>query len=201
MSCSDVVVRRRGATAYAASVIDDPAPDGADRPGNDYLGFVPTAVDAVTRRLPHVDPVAMELVLLLHRVGNTVVADIEAGVHRPAGWSFPGFRLLFTLWVSGPLGVSRLAELSGVSRAALSTLAQRLERDGLVQREPSDSDARSVTVTLTDEGQRRLATTFAHHNAREQLWSDRLDPGEQQELIRLLGKLGGADLPPLLSTH
>lgn len=160
--------------------------------GADYVRFARVAVAAAEERLPDLDPVAMQAVLLLHRVSNAVVGDLEAVVHRPAGWSFPGFRLLFALWVSGPLGVSRLAELSGVSRAAISTLSQRMERDGLVRREPSTTDARGVTLSLTDSGRDRLSRTFAEHNRRERHWVQRLEPAERTELIRLLDKLGSA---------
>jgi DNA-binding MarR family transcriptional regulator len=155
-----------------------------------YLSFVRVAVATAAERLPDLDPVAMQAVLLLHRVTNALVGDLETAVHRPAGWSFPGFRLLFALWVSGPLGVSRLAELSGVSRAAVSTLSQRLERDGLLHRDPSAADARSVTLSLTSDGQARLAAAFTEHNRREQRLISRLDPDERTELIRLLDKLG-----------
>ena len=170
------------------------APRDRPAPGRsaEYLSFVRVAVDAAGDRVPGLDPEAMEAVLLLHRVGNAVVGDLEAGVHRPAGWSFPGFRLLFALWVAGPLGVSRLAELSGVSRAAVSTLSQRLERDGLVRREPSATDARSGTLSLTTDGEGRLTDTFAAHNRRERQWVARLDPAERVELVRLLTKLGGS---------
>ena len=52
--------------------------------------------------MPEVDRAAMTMVLLLHRVANTVVYDLESTVHRPAGWSWSAFRLLFALWVAGP---------------------------------------------------------------------------------------------------
>jgi DNA-binding MarR family transcriptional regulator len=170
-------------------VVADAAVDGAEL-GAEYLGFARVAVAVAEERLPDLDPVAMQAVLLLHRVSNAVVGDLEARVHRPAGWSFPGFRLLFALWVAGPLGVSRLAELSGVSRAAISTLSQRMERDGLVRRDPSETDARGVTLSLTDSGRDRLTRTFAEHNRRERHWVERLDPAERTELVRLLDKLG-----------
>ena len=110
----------------------------------DYLSFVDHAIRAASRELSEVDTAAMRLVLTLHRVTNTLVYDLEATVHRPRGWSWPGFRVLFVLWLAGPTEAKRAAELSGMSRAAVSALVKMLERDGLVERvdRPSTTGAR-----------------------------------------------------------
>lgn len=50
--------------------------------------------------------------MLLHSVSSALVYDLESGVHRPAGWSWSGFRLLFALWIFGPLGGTTAARLS-----------------------------------------------------------------------------------------
>ena len=54
----------------------------------------------------------MRLVLTLHRVTTALVYDLESTVHRPRGWSWSGFRVLFVLWLGGPLVAKRVAELS-----------------------------------------------------------------------------------------
>ena len=98
------------------------------------LVFVEHAVDEAAARIPQIDRHAMVMVLLLHRVTNAVVYDLESTVHRPAGESWSAFRPVFTLWISGPLEPSRLAAASGMSRQAVSSLAKTLEQDGLVER-------------------------------------------------------------------
>jgi DNA-binding MarR family transcriptional regulator len=160
------------------------------------LAFVDQAIDDTVERLPTVDREAMELVLLLHRVTNTVVYDLESTVHRPAGWSWSAFRAVFTLWISGPLEPSRLAEQSGMSRQAVSALAKTLEADGLVARRTADRDARSVVLSLTATGVRRIEQVFVDHNRREAEWAGALDPAERRQLIALLGKLAGAAQAP-----
>lgn len=52
------------------------------------------------------------MVLTLHRAANMLVYDLESAVHRPCGWSWPGFRALFAIWLSGPVEVKKVAELS-----------------------------------------------------------------------------------------
>jgi DNA-binding MarR family transcriptional regulator len=156
------------------------------------LAFVESAISTTASRLDGIDRQAMELVLLLHRVTNTVVYDIESTVHRPGGWSWSAFRAVFTLWICGPLEPSRLAELSGMSRQAVSALVKTLEADGLIARTAAPSDARSIVLTLTPVGEARIRTVFVQHNRREADWADALEPDERDTLIRLLGKLADA---------
>ena len=44
---------------------------------------------------------------------------------------WPGFRAMFCLWLTAPVESKRVAELTGMSRAAVSALVATLERDGL----------------------------------------------------------------------
>ena len=159
---------------------------------DEALAFVERALDDVTGRLDGIDRDAMQLILLLHRVTNVVVYDIESRVHRPAGWSWSAFRAVFTLWVSGPLEPSRLAETSGMSRQAVSSLVKTLEADGLITRTAVESDARSVVLSLTDAGTRKVMQVFRQHNLREADWAATLDADERDTMIRLLGKLADA---------
>ena len=173
--------------------------DAADASLIDALGFVDRAVEQTGRRVAGIDPDAMALVMLLHRVTNVVVYDLESTVHRPAGWSWSAWRALFTLWISGPIEPSRLAELSGMSRQAVSSLAKTLEADGLVERRGAEHDARSVLLSITVDGERRLTTVFHEHNRREVEWANTLDREERATLTRLLGKLADAAHEPWVS--
>ena len=177
--------RSRGAPTIAVVTVPEPPP-------LDFLTFPEHAVREAGRRVPELDLEAMQLVLLLHRVTNALVYDLESRVHRPAGWSWSGFRLLFATWISGPLDGKTAAALSGMSRAAVSNLVNTLERDGLVHRDRHPGDARSVQLSLTDRGERALRETFRDHNARETAWASALDPEERRTLAGLLSKLADA---------
>src|SRR3954471_7644254 len=104
-----------------------------DRPAEDldYLSFVDYAIGKTKAELPDTDPVAMRLGLTLHRLAGALVYDWESTVHRPRGLSWGGFRVLFVLWLAGPLESRHAARLAGMSRAAVSALVKTLERDGL----------------------------------------------------------------------
>lgn len=167
------------------------APEPA-RPELDFLTFPEHAVREAGRRVPDLDLEAMQMVLLLHRVTSALVYDLESGVHRPAGWSWSGFRLLFAMWISGPLDGKTAAALSGMSRAAVSHLVNTLERDGLVHRDTHPDDARAVLLSLTEQGEHALRSTFQDHNARETAWAGALEPQERRTLVALLAKLADA---------
>ena len=168
------------------------APKAPADQDNLFLSFVEVAVSAVTKREPRVDEESMRLVMLLHRVTNSIVYDLESTVHRPSGWSWAAFRLLFALWVLGPVESKTAAAASGMSRPAVTALVRTLERDGLVQKLGDPNDGRSVVVALTGNGQDRLSEAFRQHNAREQRWASVLDEQERAMLIAILSKLSNA---------
>jgi DNA-binding MarR family transcriptional regulator len=155
----------------------------------DFWSFVDYAVERASDGLSDVDPDAMRLVLMLHRTVGMLVYDLESSVHRPRGLSWPGFRVLFVLWIAGPLESRRAAELTGMSRAAVSALVKTLERDGFVQRRHLVHDRRIVELSLSDRGESEISSTFAAHNRREQLWAKGLSGEEQRTMIALLRKI------------
>ncbi|OLM21117.1 MULTISPECIES: MarR family winged helix-turn-helix transcriptional regulator [unclassified Pseudonocardia] len=163
----------------------DPVPEG-------FLPFTEVALDRAGERMPGIDRSAMAMVLMLHRVASAIVYDLESTVHRPAGWSWSAFRLLFALWVAGAQEAGRCAELAGMSRAAVSALAKTLEAGGLVERTGDPRDRRTVVLGLTAEGTARLEETFGAHNRREADWAGLLTPEELATLNGLLAKLAAA---------
>lgn len=155
----------------------------------DYLSFVDYAIDKTTAELPKVDPAAMRLGLTLHRLTSALVYDWESTVHRPRGWSWGGFRVLFVLWLAGPMEAKRVAQLSGMSRAAVSALVNTLERDELVSRKQAEHDKRAVLLSLTEAGHDAITSAYEAHNEREQAWANALTKPELMVLIGLLDKL------------
>ncbi|WP_232839076.1 MarR family winged helix-turn-helix transcriptional regulator [Streptomyces triticisoli] len=154
-----------------------------------FWSFIDHAVARTGRELAGIDPLAMRLVLTLTRAASMLVYDLESTVHRPRGWSWPGFRVLFALWLAGPLEAKQVAELSGMSRAAVSALINTLGREGLVTKERAPHDGRAVQLGLTTEGIAAVTGAFQAHNAREQEWAGSLNKEEQETLISLLDKL------------
>ena len=167
----------------------EPGVDGPEVDGNDYLAFVDTAVDRVADRWPDVDQESMRIVMLLGRVSSALVYDIESAVHRPSGWTWAGFRLLFALWITGPLDAKRAAQLTGMSRAAISSLVRTLEKERLITRTADPNDGRSIQLALTDRGRSELTAAYRLHNTREREWIDTLSDDEKAALLKVLHRL------------
>lgn len=121
-----------------------------------------------------------------------LITDYEALVHREQGWTMPGFRLMFKLWILGPTQPARLADLSGTTRSAMSNLINTLEKAGLVERSRDGQDRRVVFVALTEEGRRAVSTVFPTQNGREALWFDVLDGAEKAQLVELIRRVASA---------
>jgi DNA-binding MarR family transcriptional regulator len=64
---------------------------------------------------------------------------------------------LATLERSGPLRLSELATIEGVTQPSMTSLVSRLERDGLARRAGDPRDGRAVNVGITEAGRRALA--------------------------------------------
>ncbi|MEU6970857.1 MarR family transcriptional regulator [Kitasatospora aureofaciens] len=71
---------------------------------------------------------------------------------RELGLTYPQYLVMLVLWEDGELPVKRIGERLRLDSGTLSPLLKRLETAGLVRRERSQEDERSVTVTLTAEG-------------------------------------------------
>ena len=64
-------------------------------------------------------------------------------------------------WLTeGPMTASRLAEATGLSAGATTSMIDRLERKGFVRRRRGDGDRRQVLVEFTDEGLRRVGELY-----------------------------------------
>ncbi|TCP50776.1 DNA-binding MarR family transcriptional regulator [Tamaricihabitans halophyticus] len=165
--------------------------ESVDEPGEelDFWSFVRLANDKLAKEHGFRYHLATEVVLTLNRVANIVTYDLEAAVHRPRGRSWSAFRLLFVTWLAGPLEPKRAAELTGMSRAAVSNLVKGLSSDGVLDRLPGTRDGRSVRLSLTDKGAAEMVELFRVHNEREQEWASALTDAEQRILLMLLDKL------------
>jgi DNA-binding MarR family transcriptional regulator len=78
------------------------------------------------------------------------------GVYRvilkDLGLTYPQYLVMLVLWERGGLPVKKLGEHLRLDSGTLSPLLKRLEAAGMVRRERSARDERSVEVRLTEEG-------------------------------------------------
>jgi len=97
--------------------------------------------------------------------------------------TLPRFDVLAALWRRREgVTMSELSRMLLVSNGNATTVVDRLEKDGLVRRTPSETDRRTVFVGLTPEGLAQFEGLAADHEA---------------EVNRLFGGLSEADLDTL----
>ena len=96
---------------------------------------------------------------------------------------------LLCMLATGPRRMSELAGLLGIEKAALTGLADRAERRGLVARVPSTTDRRAVLVSLTDEGRALVSQAAAAFEADVSALLSRLPPRERETLARIVSRL------------
>ncbi|WP_408992713.1 MarR family winged helix-turn-helix transcriptional regulator [Streptomyces sp. 1268] len=98
----------------------------------------------------------------LLRLDNQVCFSLHAasrafgGYYRRAlkdlGLTYSQYLVMLVLWEQGPQPVKAIGERLHLDSGTLSPLLKRLESAGLVRRERSREDERSVVIELTGEG-------------------------------------------------
>ena len=85
-------------------------------------------------------------------VASRSVIALYRPLLEPMGLTHPQYLVMLALWEESPLSVKQLSNLLQLDPGTLSPLLKRLEAAGLVRRERSARDERSVEVRLTEEG-------------------------------------------------
>ncbi|MGX1793744.1 MarR family winged helix-turn-helix transcriptional regulator [Microbacterium sp. NPDC055312] len=159
-----------------------------------YWSFVEHFGRLAGEKLPWLNLEAATFFMTLHRAFELIVYDIRGELEQrltPAG-----LRVLIVLVSAGRMSLLRVAELTGMSRAAVSALLKRLEADGMVTRTPAETDGRSILIEATPEGAALMAEVYRDYNARESIWYSKLDADEAEviksALSRLASSLSGA---------
>lgn len=144
------------------------------------------------RELPDLDTSPMAILGRIYRLSNLVRPSIEA-TFAGFGLDRGEFDVISTLRRSGPpdrLTPTELYTSLMISSGGLTHRLVRLEKAGLICREPSPEDGRSLLVCLTEEGRRRAEAAFRADMASEaELLAD-LGADDREALEALLRKLG-----------
>lgn len=106
------------------------------------------------------------------------------------GLTTPQFGVLEALYHIGPLSLGELASKLLVTGGNVTYVMDKLEEQGLVERERSTEDRRVVRARLTEAGRRVVDRVFPEHATAIADLVRHLEPSEQEELRRLLKLLG-----------
>ncbi len=132
---------------------------------------------------------AMACTTSIFRAHQILLARITE-VLRPMDLTFARYEVLVLLHVSrrGSLPMGRIGERLQVSAASVTNAIDRLERSGLVQRDPHPTDGRTTLATITGAG-RDLAERATVALGAIRFGTDGIDDGAAQQVVDLLGDL------------
>ena len=119
-----------------------------------------------------------------NHVSLAFARKVESRGVTVAEWVF--MRHLFEVEALAP---SRLAERMGMTRGAISKLAERLLAKALVKRVEDKSDGRAHTLSLTPAGGALVPKLAALADANDAEFFDHLSPKERAGLLRVLKEI------------
>jgi MarR family transcriptional regulator, 2-MHQ and catechol-resistance regulon repressor len=92
----------------------------------------------------------------------------------------------------GPMLMGELCKKMLVSGGNMTVVVDNLEKEGLVERVPSEDDRRSILVRFTPKGKKVFEDSFRKHAGYLTQIASVLNEKDQEDLGRLLKKLGCA---------
>jgi DNA-binding MarR family transcriptional regulator len=144
--------------------------------------------------LPEPDPFSTEEFHAwrgLIRLRETVMREIDLRLRRERLVSLADYGVLITL-VTEPTLRLRMSELGArrmLTPSGITRVVTRLERKGLLRREPDPTDGRAALAVLTKTGLEALRRAeVVHHAVVRELYVGRLSPRELGQLARLFEK-------------
>lgn len=132
---------------------------------------------------------ALSMWVKLARAAATFARLTELDIRR-YGLTAPQFAALETLGHLGPLKLGELCRKQLVTGGNMTVVIDNLEKEGLVERVHSTEDRRAIMVRLTKKGEKLFREIFRQHAAYVTELASVLTQEEQEELGRLLKKLG-----------
>ena len=98
---------------------------------------------------------------------SLLVAELDAELERDHGLPLSSYEVLMNLGeaADGHLRMSELADRLLLSRSGITRLADRLERQGLIERERCKEDGRGFFAHLTPAGREKLDAARPDHLA------------------------------------
>ena len=128
----------------------------------------------------------------LQQTNRVIQTVVEEQLQAATDLSWAEFEVLWRLELAAehPLQMNEIAEQLLGSPSGITRMADRLERDGLIERETPRENRRIVHVKLTERGLSVLGSArAAFGEALGQSFSAHLSEGEVAELRRLTRKL------------
>ena len=141
---------------------------------------------------------SQSLPMMLYGALDAVMPRFRA-VFKEFGLTEQQWRVLRVLWEQDPMPFGRLSDLTLISTPSLVGVVDRIRSMGLVEKVRSETDRRSVFVSLTPAGRRLQAKVMPLVDATYAELQASVEPGAWQALLNGLQEV--RRIPPAASQH
>ncbi|PYF04707.1 MarR family winged helix-turn-helix transcriptional regulator [Ureibacillus chungkukjangi] len=104
--------------------------------------------------------------------------------------SSENFMILELLYSKGPHPVQKISETLSIPSGSITYVVDKLEKKGLVERQPIPNDRRASNVVLTEEGKTLFDQVFPKHATTISENFSFISDEEKELLIDLLKRIG-----------
>lgn len=123
------------------------------------------------------------------KASKAVVTNIQKDIESHKINS-ENFMILELLYSKGPHPVQKISEVFSIPSGSITYVVDKLEKKGLVERQPNPNDRRASNVVLTTEGRALLDEIFPKHVATISENLSFISNEEKVLLVDLLKKIG-----------
>lgn len=132
----------------------------------------------------------LELLFTFVKTTKAITTWSRMNIPTEGGMTFPRANVLLGLTTrTDPAGMSEIGEYLGMSPRSMTVLIDGLEKEGLVRRVPHERDRRITCLEITDTGRKFALTELGPSQLAAATLFDDLSAKEQDDLLRLLGKV------------
>ncbi|MGG1680221.1 MarR family winged helix-turn-helix transcriptional regulator [Neobacillus sp. NRS-1170] len=123
------------------------------------------------------------------KASRSVVANIQKDIESHK-INNENFMILELLYSKGPHPVQKISEKFSIPSGSITYVVDKLEKKGLVERQPNPNDRRASNVVLTEEGRALFDEIFPKHVATISQNLSFISNDEKEQLIDLLKRIG-----------
>ncbi len=132
---------------------------------------------------------ALKLFTVLARTHNTLM-ELDRRDIRRYGLNQTEFAVLELLYHKGPHPLQQIGEKILITSGSITYVVNKLEKKGLLKRNPYEEDRRIVYATLTEQGQSFMEEIFPQHADTLTKAFQGLTVEEKRLAIELVKKIG-----------
>ena len=131
--------------------------------------------------------------LKLFRIWLRATKSIVDNIHKDIAnhkISNENFMILELLYSKGPHPVQKISETFSIPSGSITYVVDKLEKKGLVERQPMPNDRRASNVVLTEAGKNLFDEIFPKHVATISENFSFISNDEKEQLIDLMKRIG-----------